>query len=491
MKSRHNKNESVSGGSRTLSGATRRQFLKMGGLGVASALIGDRVSATTAQTMNILFLTVDDLRLQLGCYGVPWMKTPNIDRLAAGGTLFERAYSQFPVCGPSRASLHSGYRPTAERFQNWNARIDKDCPGVLTLAEHFKNNGYQTQSLGKVIHDRDDCEQGWSEGAWIPDGVLGASPNSYLIPENRAISVSKQMGPPYESADVEDSAYGDGQIADRACEELKKLASADNPFFLAVGFLRPHLPFSVPQRYWDLYARDKLPLAENPTAPLNAPKESLSDWGELRKYRGMPREGPLDEATARTLIHGYCAGVSYMDAQLGRVLDTLEKLGQAENTLVILVADHGWQLGDHGMWAKHTLYEQTLHCPLIVRGPGIPSGRRAAGLVEYVDVYPSLCEASGLQVPSHVQGRSFLSQLKNSDAPGKTAVFSRHGPGDSVKTDRYRYSEFRDPSGKVEARMLYDHKADPGENRNIAEEPDSSQIVAELSKILADQIAHS
>ena len=462
-------------------------------MGVATMILGSKLEAsqTAAKKMNILFITADDLRLQAACYGVPWMKTPNIDRLAAGGTLFERAYSQYPVCGPSRASLHSGYRPTANRFRNWNARIDKDCPGVLTLAEHFKNNGYQTQSLGKVIHDRDDCEQGWSKGAWIPDKVLGAAPNSYLIPENHAISVSGQTGPPYESAAVEDSAYGDGQIADRACAELEKLASDDKPFFLAVGFLRPHLPFSVPQRYWDMYSRDSLPLAGNPTMPSNAPKESQSNWEELRKYAGMPQEGPLDEATARALIHGYCAGISYMDAQMGRVLDTLERLGQSKNTLVILVADHGWQLGDHGMWSKHTLYEQTLHCPLIARGPGIASGRRAEGLVEYVDVYPTLCEASGLAIPAHLQGRSFLPQLKDPDAPGKAAVFSRHGPGDSVKTDRYRYSEFRDKSGKVVARMLYDHKIDPGENANIAEEPGSSLVVAELSKILADQIAGS
>ena len=484
---------SISGNARVTPAATRRQFIKMSGMGVATMILGSKLEAsqTAAKKMNILFITADDLRLQAACYGVPWMKTPNIDRLAAGGTLFERAYSQYPVCGPSRASLHSGYRPTANRFRNWNARIDKDCPGVLTLAEHFKNNGYQTQSLGKVIHDRDDCEQGWSKGAWIPDKVLGAAPNSYLIPENHAISVSGQTGPPYESAAVEDSAYGDGQIADRACAELEKLASDDKPFFLAVGFLRPHLPFSVPQRYWDMYSRDSLPLAGNPTMPSNAPKESQSNWEELRKYAGMPQEGPLDEATARALIHGYCAGISYMDAQMGRVLDTLERLGQSKNTLVILVADHGWQLGDHGMWSKHTLYEQTLHCPLIARGPGIASGRRAEGLVEYVDVYPTLCEASGLAIPAHLQGRSFLPQLKDPDAPGKAAVFSRHGPGDSVKTDRYRYSEFRDKSGKVVARMLYDHKIDPGENANIAEEPGSSLVVAELSKILADQIAGS
>lgn len=474
-------------------GATRRQFLKMGGIGVATALLGQRIAsaAPSSKTMNILFLIVDDLRLQLGCYGVSWMKTPNIDLLAAGGTVFERAYSQFPICGPSRASMFSGFRPTAERFRKWNARIDADAPGVVTLPEYFKNHGYLTQSLGKVIHDRDDCEQAWSEGAWVPDNVLGAVPGSYMVPENRALAEAKKAPPAYEAAGVDDSAYGDGQIATRACAELKQLAAQDKPFFLAVGFLRPHLPFSAPQRYWDLYDREKLPMAANPSPPGHMPGQALTNWEELRNYAGIPKQGPLDEATARALIHGYCASVSYMDAQVGRVLDTLDRLGEREKTLVVLVADHGWQLGEHGMWSKHTLFEHALHCPLIASGPGVARGRRTSGLVEYVDLYPTLCEAAGMPAPPHVQGRSFLPLLTNPGGPGKPAVFSRHGEGDSVKTDRYRYSEWRDKSGNVVGRMLYDHQADPEENTNIAAEPASAQIVAELAKLLAEQIAQT
>jgi arylsulfatase A-like enzyme len=199
----------------------------------------------------------------------------------------------------------------------------------------------------------------------------------------------------------------------------------------------------------------------------------------------------LDEAKARELIHGYCASVSYLDAQVGRVLDSLDGLGLRENTLVVLLADHGWQLGEHGFWSKHTLYEKALHCPLIFSGPGVAKGRRAPGLVEYVDVYPTLCEAGGLPLPPHLQGNSFLPLVKNPDKPGKEAVFSRHGTGDSIKTDRYRYSEWRDPSGKVTARMLYDHVSDPEENTNIAEAPSSAKVVADLSRRLADQIAHT
>ncbi len=230
-------------------------------------------------------------------------------------------------------------------------------------------------------------------------------------------------------------------------------------------------------------------MAENPHPPRNVPKEALTNWEELRKYGGMPQEGPLDEATARKLIHGYCASVSYLDAQVGRVLDTLDALGLRKNTLIVLLADHGWQLGDHGLWSKHTLFEKTLHCPLILSGPGVSKGRRVAGLVEYVDVYPTLCAASDLPIPPHVQGRSFLSLLRNPDGAGKDAVFSRHGNGESVKTDRYRYSEWRAKSGTVVARMLYDHVSDPGENINIAEEPGSGKVVAELSRRIADQIS--
>jgi len=460
---------------------------------MAAAVLGHPLMAapTRKKPMNILFLTVDDLRPQLACYGVNWMKTPNIDRLAAGGTLFERAYSQFPICGPSRASMHSGLRPTITRFRKWNARIDVDCPGVLTLPEHFKNNGYLTQSIGKVIHDRDDCEKAWSEGAWLPEGVLGSEPGSYQIPENRALSKAKGAGPAVESAKVADTVYGDGQIAGRACEELKRLAAADKPFFLAVGFLRPHLPFNAPLKYWDLYSREKLPMADHPEPPKNGPAEALGNWAELRNYAGIPKEGPLDEATARMLIHGYCASVSYLDSQVGRVLDALDHLGLRDNTLIVLLADHGWQLGEHGMWSKHTLFERSLHCPLIVSGPGVSKGRRVAGLVEYVDVYPTLCDATGLPVPPHVQGSTILPLFGNPDGPGKEAVFSRHGTGESVKTDRYRYSEWRDKSGKIEARMLYDHQSDPDENINIAEEPGSEKVVAELSARIAELTSKS
>lgn len=433
--------------------------------------------------MNVLFLSVDDLRPQLGCYGLGWMKTPNLDALAASGTLFERAYCQYPICGPSRASLLSGVRPTATRFRKWNVRIDEDMPDVLTLPEHFRNHGYATQCLGKVFHELFDNRQAWSRKPWLPEGALGGAPLAYALEENRKTSRENGRGPAFESAAVEDAEYGDGRIAQRAVEELRSLATENKPFFLAVGFLKPHLPFNAPEKYWSLY--QDVPLASNPSVPRDVPPEALHEWQELRNYPGMPKTGPLDEEQAKTLIWGYAACVSYLDAQVGKVLDELNRLGLRENTMIVLWADHGWQLGEHGLWAKHCLFDHALRCPLIVRVPGLPSGQRAPGLAENLDIYPTLCELAGLSVPAHVQGRSLAPQLRDAASAGKEAVYSRMEAGDSVKTARYRYSEWTDEKGAVCARMLFDHRNDPEENINIAEAPAHRQIVSDHSALLA------
>ncbi len=467
--------------------SSRRHFIKVLGLGTAASLVSRGEARQKSESMNILLFYVDDLRPQLACYGVTGMNTPHLDRLAAEGTLFERAYSQYPVCGPSRASLLSGLPPTADRYNVWNVRVEDDTPDVLTLPQHFKNHGYLTQSVGKVFHDVDDCEDAWSEGSWIPPKVLGGSPGSYAIEANRTISEEEGRGPAYESADVEDSAYGDAMIAERACEELARLSKTGKPFFLAAGFLRPHLPFCSPKQYWDLYDRNNLPIAAPGEPPIDVPKAALHNWQELRNYLGMPAEGPLDEETAKTLAHGYCAAVSYMDAQIGRVLAELKRLGLQENTLVALVADHGMQLGEHSLWAKHCLFETSLHCPLIMSGPGIPEGKRISGLAEYLDVYPTLCQAAGLEIPPHTRGKSLIPRLGKDE--GSTYVFSRHANSESVKSDTHRYSEFRNDSGEITARMLYNHEADPGENINIAEDPRSAEIVKVLSSQIAERIA--
>jgi arylsulfatase A-like enzyme len=397
-------------------------------------------TAPAGRRMNVLFIAVDDLRNELGCYGVPGIHTPNIDRLAASGTAFDRAYCQQAVCSPSRTSLLTGCRPDTTKVYDLVTHFRKHLPDVVTLPQHFKNHGYFTRSVGKIYHSGLDDERSWSE----PPAQAGRP--TYFLKENRdlvarrtAAAADKKFatpsarsnatkGPAYECADVPDNAYSDGAIADAAIAMLRQ--AKDKPFFLAVGFLKPHLPFVAPKKYWDLYRRDEVPVAPNPFAPKDAPKIALTDWGELRAYEDVPRVGSLTNEQARTLKHGYYACVSYMDAQVGRVLAELDRLGLREHTVIVLWGDHGWKLGEHGAWCKHTNFENDTHAPLICRAPGQKApGRHAKGLVEFVDIYPSLCELAGLPLPSHLEGTSFAPLLNAPEQPWKTAAFSQYPRG--------------------------------------------------------------
>ena len=461
---------------------TRRNFLRTIGLGAATLGMQRSLFAAGRKKPNVLFLAVDDLRPQLGCYGHKQMISPNIDKLASDGVTFLRSYCQVPVCGASRASLLTGTRPTPDRFLGYDTWAEKDLPGALSIAEHFKNNGYHTLSNGKIFHHRTDCRASWSEEPWRPKGTW----RNYLLEESRKLAAENPRGggPAYEAADVADNAYFDGMIADKGISDLRRLKRMDKPFFLALGYLKPHLPFNAPKKYWDMYKREEIDLADNPFRPKGAPDAALHNWGELRAYAGIPPKGPLSDEQARTLIHGYYACVSYTDAQIGRVLAELDVLGLRDNTIVILWGDHGWNLGEHGLWCKHCNFETSLHSPLIIKGPGIGGGKKCNALTEYLDIYPSLCELSDLPIPEHVQGKSFVPLLQNPNLPWKKAVFSRYFRGDSVKTDRYRYTQWHDKNGKVYARMLYDHHVDPVENVNIADRPRNKQIVEKLSRML-------
>jgi len=468
---------------------TRREFLKAVGLGAAAlagpaSLFAAQKRKGGSKKPNVLFIVVDDLRPQLNCYGHKQMISPHIDRLASQGVVFLRSYCQVPVCGASRASLLTGVRPTPQRFVSYDVWAEKDLPGALSLPKHFKNNGYHTISNGKVFHHRTDCLDSWSEEPWRPKGTW----RNYLLAENIRLAEKnpRHAGPAYEAADVPDNAYFDGMIADKAISDLRRLADMDKPFFLALGFLKPHLPFNAPKKYWDLYKRQEIDLADNPFRPKGAPDAALHNWGELRAYEGIPKKGPLPDELARTLIHGYYACVSFTDAQIGRVLGELDRLGMRDNTIVVLWGDHGWNLGEHGLWCKHCNFETSLHSPLIVRAPGFEGGKRSNALTEYLDIYPSLCELCSLPLPRHLQGKSFVPLMKNPNRLWKKAVFSRYHNGDSVKTDQYRYTEWRDKTGKMYARMLYDHKVDPFENVNISESPENKDVVKKLSKMLQE-----
>jgi iduronate 2-sulfatase len=346
------------------------------------------------ETPNILFIAVDDLRPELGCYGKTHIQSPNIDRLAAEGTRFDRSYCNIPVCGASRASLMTGLRPARNRFLTYFTWADEDAPGITTLPKHFRNNGYQTISNGKIFHHETDASNSWDE-IWHPKSS-SKSWRDYALPENiGADSSGTKRGAPVERAELADNGYKDGKTAEKVIQDLKKLKEQDKPFFLAAGFLKPHLPFNAPEKYWAIYD-GKVSLPDNNYPPENAPKESIHAFGELRAYAGVPEKGPVTDEMALELIHGYYACVSYTDAQIGLVLDALEELELEESTIVILWGDHGWNLREHGLWCKHCNYETSLHTPMIVKVPGTKQVNSTREIVEYVDIYPTLCELAGL-----------------------------------------------------------------------------------------------
>lgn len=431
---------------------------------------------------NVLFLAVDDLRPEIEGFGVENMVTPHLDRLAARGVRFDRAYCNIAVCGASRASLMTSLRPTPTRFTSFQTWTEKDAPDVPTLPWVFRQHGYQTISNGKVYHHRNDDARAWTQPSWRPE-----NPSIWwALEENRALAIGDSRGPAYEWADLPDDLYPDHQVVDRTLADLKRVAEQDEPFFLACGFYRPHLPFVVPQKYWDLYPEDQTSLPDNMFFPHDLPQAFQYQWGELRRYHGIPPQGPVSEDTALQLIRGYRASVSFIDAQIGRLLDALERHGLCDRTIIVLWGDHGWQLGEHGFWCKHTNFEVAVRAPLLIAVPGIEGGRVTRRLTEFIDIFPTLCELAGLPLPEHVQGRSLVPLLHDGDAEHKEAVFTRHGGGDAVRTERYRYMEMRTRGGRGELRGagLFDLEHDPDENQNVAEDPAYAETRDRLQAML-------
>lgn len=441
------------------------------------------VSQNLKNKPNVLFIAVDDLRPELGCYGQPQIKSPNIDKLAESGLLFNRSYCNVPVCGASRASLLSGVRPNRHRFVDAHISQDEELPGALSLPMHFKNNGYYTVSLGKIYHKRPDAVGSWSVPEYFPKSDWKGW-QGYVMPESDTLIKNGKWGidgPSFEAPDAPDHIYMDGMIADRAVEHLQQFKDTGQPFFLAVGFQRPHLPFNAPKKYWDMYNFDNIQLPDNMFKPEGAPDESMHNFSELRAYTDVPAEGPMEKEFMRKLIHGYYASVSYMDAQLGKVLKELERSGLAENTIVILWGDHGWHLGEHNLWAKHCNFEKVLHTPLILSVPGKNENIKTEALVEHVDIYPTLCELAGLPKPFHLQGKSFAPLIDDPNQPWKDAVYSRWINGETIVTQSHTYTEWFNDKGEKTARMLYDLSKDPEENLNISEEKENKKLIIELS----------
>jgi arylsulfatase A-like enzyme len=425
---------------------------------------------------NIVFISIDDLRPELGCYGKDYIHSPNIDKLASSGYVFNQAYCQVPVCGASRASILTGLLPTQNRFLSFHSRMDEDAPGITTLPLHLKTNGYYTVNIGKVSHWPDDQVNSWSEPPkrpdWmqLPDGSWNYEGwQDYMSEKNLKISESNSrgFGPPYEKASVPDSAYSDGTSIEMAKRKLHELKELEQPFFFALGMLKPHLPFNAPSKYWDLYDEEGIKLAPNPYLPENVPQEGINNFGELRSYEGVPKKGPVSDSMAHNLVHGYYACVSYVDALIGDFLNELDKLGLSENTIIVLWSDHGFFLGEHGFWCKHALYELATRVPLIVKLPGVKSSHEISTIVELVDIYPTLCELTDVPLPEHLQGKSFIKAFENPDYQHRSFAYSRFESGESIKKNGKRYSQYFTKDGELKAEMLYDHAKDPAENVNV------------------------
>lgn len=445
----------------------------------------------TQQKTNVLFIMVDDLRPQLGCYGQTQIKSPNIDKLASEGTLFTRAYCNYPVCGPSRASLLSGLRPNGTRYTSNQCSVEKDAPQGAHIQKTFKDNGYYTVSLGKVYHHRFDGGEGWSEKPWHPTDDENSKDNpdgwrDYLNEDNLALCrKNKGKANSTEIGRVADGDYFDGKIAAKAIKHLNNFKKEGKPFFMTVGFIKPHLPFNAPKKYFDMYPKGTINLPDNYYAPENAPKEALHNWWELRAYLDIPScEGNVSDAKAKELIRGYYACVSYVDAMVGQVLDELKRLDMDKNTVVCLIGDHGWQLGEHSLWCKHSNFDMALNATLIVRSPGMPAGQKTNALVEFIDLYPSFCQLSGVDAPSHLEGRSFAPLLENPRKKWNEAVYSKMGDGWSVITQDHIYTEWMDKNGDVTNSMLYDHRNDPSENNNIVGKASEQKVVRKMKKLL-------
>ena len=456
---------------------------------LATCLLGcgrqpSETAAAESGPPNVLFIAIDDLRPELGAYGRPIIHSPNIDRLAARGMTFVNAYCNVPVCGASRASLMTGIRPTRNRFVDYSTRITEDAPGAVTLHGHFKQHGYYSVALGKVLHHADDRAEDYSEPNWRP-GVGAGKGRDYHSPAAMALVLEDEdgRGPAFERGVEADSSYWDGKIAERAVDYLTRLAAQEQPFFLAVGFMKPHLPFNAPERYWQRY--DSVDFDPPPTYSRSEsiPDQLYHNSGELRNYVGVPGDAILPADYARQLIHGYYASVSFVDAQIGKVLDALEATGEADNTIVVLWGDHGWNLGDHTLWCKHTVFNSSLRVPLLIDAPGYEPGRSPAQ-VEYVDLFPTLAELAGLPLPEQLDGESLVPLLEKPDRAWEANVFTRWHDGDNVTTDRYAYTEWRDTAGAVYARALFDHERDSLETTNVALYPDYQTVADSLAGLL-------
>lgn len=481
-----------------------------------------------AQKYNILFIAVDDLKPDIRSFGFPETKTPGIDKLATTSTIFTSAYCQQAVCGPTRASLLTGLRPDKTQVWDLQTMIRDKNPDVVTLPQLFKQNGYQTIGMGKIFDPRSVDKEADALSWSVPYKkkfplAAGYEDLAYETYQSADIKAKEKAGIKMgggeeaksevkvstENLDVPDDAYMDGAMTNYAVKQIKELKTSTTPFFMAVGFKKPHLPFVAPKKYWDLYDRNKVSLAVWQKKSINGPDVAYHNSGEMRSFNDIvPVENggkksdllQLPEAKQRELIHGYYACISYIDAQIGKLVDALKENGLDKNTIIVIWGDHGWHLGDHSLWNKHSNFEQAARAPLLLYVPGITNGKNYIQPVEFVDIYPTLCELTGLPVASYLDGKSLVSALKDNNAKVKDFAISqyprgagkgaRETMGYSLRNKQYRYTEWvgnffntAKPFNvaDVKAVELYDLVNDPNETNNLAADPKMKEVVDELA----------
>lgn len=499
---------------------------------------------------NVLFIAVDDLKPVLQCYGQTQMKTPNIDRLAKMGTVFLNNYCQQAVCAPSRASMLTGQRPDYTRIWDLKTQMRDMNPQILTMPQYFRQNGYATLGIGKV-YDQRAVDKSADAPSWsVPylkvnnsdyaEGYGKPTNNHYQAPSSKALiarieadaqarglsgkaldeHLNKNRGPAFEYADVPDDAYTDGANVKKAVATLGELAKSNQPFFFAVGISKPHLPFCAPKKYWDMYDHAQIPLADYQQLAKNAPDFAFQPSSELvnnyvlvsgERYPTGFQPKPADQQ--RDLIHGYYAAVSFMDAQVGKLLDALQANGLDKNTVVVLWGDHGWHLGDHAMWCKHTNFEQATHAPLLIAAPNYAGNQRASALTEFVDVFPTLTELTGLKTPEGLAGKSLVPVLRAPQATVKAYAVSQYPRakrsnttladdglmGYALRTNQYRYVAWYEidyrqktlsAAAKPIAVELYDYQIDPQETDNKATQRKYRKVVAKHAKMMGEFLSN-
>ena len=476
-------------------------LLCMGNLSVAHGDPTPHVGTAVALPLNVLMIAVDDLNDEVGCLGSTVALTPNIDRLARRGTVFRRAYCQQAVCNPSRASLMTGLSPDTLRVWDLRTHFRDTRPEVVTLPELFKRHGYFTRGIGKIYHNWGKLTFEGDPQSWSVPQTYHYAPHYsdwYIAGAVRGTPAEVQ-GPPTQCEDVPDQTYFDGRIADAAVKALGELQN--EPFFLAVGFWKPHLPFNAPKKYWDLYDPNAIPSPNPSGPPRNGVDIAQHNFRELRGYAGMPKKGLPTTDEVKHLRHGYFAAISFLDTQVGKLLDELDRLGLAESTIVVLWSDHGFHLGEHALWAKTSNFERDARVPLIVSAPHQEvRGRGSDSLAELLDIYPTLIELAGLPAPHRLEGRSLVPALDDPEHRLRQAALTQHprppyyqdAPevmGYSIRTPSYRYTQWRQVKGNtIVAEELYDHEEDSAESINLARDARFAGTLRDLAMLLEQTI---